>query len=446
MSSERPTRADLRARRQERRRGRGFPKLSAEESGVEERLTGTAPSRRVSRKKFLAAAAVFVPLLIAQIREAASIDVYSASESGPTPREVPTPEDITKEMARFERTIKKINEPEVAVSEATPAGDSLRIAGVETEEPLIDRLEGKSTESQQQILKELAARYESITPVKGIYFANGSETFSELVKLCGCTEEELLSFNPEYKVWRDELRESMGDVNFEVVRKGQRVFIPKSPDCKIEPDVQVINVPVTPDTNVGKTIKDTKIGIDYLNGRLEFYGVSQRVPIIKFEDVYFYNEWENLYWGLAWPDKLGFFRNAVMGTHEELGYSWTDPNEHNLHDRDRALKVLLHERLHQVFPFSDSFSEQKNELQHQILDYVVSFVVLNAYPEYQGEVEEVSTNFRAWDLANQLTEKGENVEEIFLKYGLPGEDIGSLIELYDSHYGTGAFEEKFLNA
>ncbi len=81
-----------------------------------EQLTG--PNfKKLTRKEFLR----FVPralaalLLVAQIREAAKVDIPSASGLGPTPRVLPTPEGIEQ----FEERIEKVQKPDEAIPAAT---------------------------------------------------------------------------------------------------------------------------------------------------------------------------------------------------------------------------------------------------------------------------------------------------------------------------------------
>ncbi|HUV43122.1 MAG TPA: hypothetical protein VMY36_04460 [Patescibacteria group bacterium] len=109
------SRRGIREERERRRQG----------LGSEEQLTGLEPRKRISRSQAVTTGLVLAALGAAQIKGAASIGVSSASESGPTPRILPAPED--REGGEFEATIKAINqEQNVVLNVVTPTADEIR--------------------------------------------------------------------------------------------------------------------------------------------------------------------------------------------------------------------------------------------------------------------------------------------------------------------------------
>jgi len=186
MSAEHLSKADLRARRQdERRSGRGFPELPAEEAVPEERSAGLNLNNPVTKKRFFQLAppaALAAALVFAQIREAATIGGFSASELYPTPAEIPTPEGVAEEMIRFEQTIKKINqEPDVATSQATPTATEIQ------------------REQQNQLLSEevegIKLKEIPFSTASNLYFLPVPITVGQVAEKLEVSEEEFLSHN-----------------------------------------------------------------------------------------------------------------------------------------------------------------------------------------------------------------------------------------------------------
>jgi len=62
-----------------------------------------------------------------KVGESAKIDVSSASESGPTPIELPTPPGIARQMGEFDEEIRKINrQPGAVMSQVTPTAAEIQ--------------------------------------------------------------------------------------------------------------------------------------------------------------------------------------------------------------------------------------------------------------------------------------------------------------------------------
>jgi hypothetical protein len=198
----------LKDRLDERAQQRARPQVEAAKSSVGRadyggQLTGLDFSDPRSRRRFLkiAAPAVVIALTFTFLtREAARTDSSYASELGPTPKVLPAPEETTREMAEFERTIiKAINqEPHVAAI-ATPTASE-----IQQQKPVVSEKSEKQGQSVKlEILNNLnLEEYHNPVLLKTAMESNrGIESLSKIIMenlnspemtLDGVSEEEII--------------------------------------------------------------------------------------------------------------------------------------------------------------------------------------------------------------------------------------------------------------
>ena len=237
------------------RSGRAERRLVAAKAGLDERAQQRAieakkspvekrPEERPSYKKKLLVPAVSLALLtlISEIREAGNIDVSSASELGPTPRVLLTPEETMKEMALFDQTIEEIREPGVVVSEATP----------------------QATEIQQEKTEQ------NIETVQ-VEFQPGTICNVELLGVTNSSiaDSVLEKFTP------DKMRVNYPELDLELRERTRALmsWASKQPShfCSYNPP--------------SKAFGDWLIYI-YLNSESNGVGIPKRVPALSYERVY----------------------------------------------------------------------------------------------------------------------------------------------------------------
>ncbi len=175
----------------QRESGQGSPKVPEglpEEVGVSKGgLTGLDLREPITRRRFLKIAppAVVLALLLAfQVGEAAKAGFTSASELGPTPKVLPTPGEVSREMKEFEATIEAINqEPQMVVSEATPQPTEIQQAQKETS--VLEKTVVAGTE-----ISEIPS---STAPT--LFFLKRPLYLNQIAERFNVTEDELLGVN-----------------------------------------------------------------------------------------------------------------------------------------------------------------------------------------------------------------------------------------------------------
>src|SRR4030042_2835006 len=162
--------------------GEVFKPLDEQKEGPQgERLTG-ADYKKLPK---WAQATLAVALLGGALKavESANINISSASESGPTPIEVPTPPGIAGQARDFDRTIEEINREPNMVVEATPKPTEIQQEQKETPIPEKAGVEGIE-------ISEIPSSTAST-----LYFLWAPIYPSQVAEKLKISEEEFLSYN-----------------------------------------------------------------------------------------------------------------------------------------------------------------------------------------------------------------------------------------------------------